>query len=142
MVLVSNELFESNENLPKDDFEELLDINARKFRYKGNGFLKGRKTKKKEKNIFSQRDIELLNLIKVLRCTGLSLPEMKEVAGIHEISQIKSRKKLLRLCELLKELLEIIELEKRELEQLRKDILGFKKNLRNFDELSTQPSET
>lgn len=133
MGLDSNEFFESNETLPKDELEDLLGINSRTFRYyKENAFLKGRKPKKKDKNIFSQGDIELFNLIKVLRCTGLSLSAVKEIAGIRENSQVKSRKKLLRLYELLEEPLHKIEFSKRELEQLREDILGFKKNLQKF----------
>jgi len=40
--------------------------------------LKGRKIKKKEKNMFSQRDIKFFNLIKVLEDTGFSFSEIKE----------------------------------------------------------------
>jgi DNA-binding transcriptional MerR regulator len=139
MGLINNEFFESNEKLPKDELKELLGINRRTFRYyREIGFLKGTKTRRKGEYIFSSRDINFLSFIRELRRVGLPLSEVKKTDGIHKISDTNNQMKLLKLYEVLNELSQIIEFKKRELEQLRKDILNFKKGLQNFKELSEQ----
>jgi DNA-binding transcriptional MerR regulator len=138
MGLINNEFIQSNENLSKDEFKELLGINERTFKYyREIGLLKGTKTRRKGKYILSPRDINLLSFIKELRRVGLPLSEVKKIDGIHKILHTNNRIKLLRLYTLLEELFEKIEHKKRELEQLREDILDFK----NYLQISTQLSE-
>ena len=133
MGLINNEFIESNENLSKDEFKELLGINETTFKcYREIGLLKGTKTRRKGKYILSPRDINLLSFIKELRRVGLPLSEVKKIDGIHKILHTNNRIKLLRLYTLLEELFEKIEFKKKELEQLRKDILDFKIYLNNF----------
>lgn len=127
----------------KDELEEILGINQRTLRYyKEIGFLKGIKIKKKGKYTFAQKDIDVLNLVRNLRYAGLSLSEIKIIDGIYKISGTNNKMKLLKLYEVLKELSQIIEFKKRELEQLRKHFLDFKKSLQNIKELSAQSPET
>jgi DNA-binding transcriptional MerR regulator len=143
MGLVSDEFFKSNENLSKDELEDLLGVNARTFRYyKENSFIKGTRTKRKGRYTFSPREIDFLGFIRDLRNAGLSPSEIKKIDGIYKIPNTNNGRQLLKLYESLEELFQKIEFKKRELEQLKKDILGFKKNLRNFDELSEQHSDT
>jgi DNA-binding transcriptional MerR regulator len=100
------------------------------------------KIKRKERYTFSRRDIDFLSFIRNLKNADLSFSEIKKIEGVHTIPNTNSRRKLLRLYESLEKLSEKVEIKRNELEQLRKDILGFKKNLRNFDESSSWPSET
>lgn len=143
MDLVSMEFIESNEKLPKDELKELLGINGRTFRYyKEIGFLKGTKTKRKGEYIFSPKDINFLSFIRDLRNVGLSLSEIKKIKGIYKIPNTNNRRQLLRLYELLKELFQKIEFEKKELEQLKKDILDFKDHVRNLEGCENGISES
>jgi DNA-binding transcriptional MerR regulator len=143
MGLINNEFFESNEKLPKDELKELLGINRRTFMYyREIGFLKGTKTRRKGKYIFSPNDVKFLSFIRDLRCVGLPLSEIKKIKEIHKIFEKNNKRKLLVLNESLEELFDKIEFKKRELEQLRKDIFGFKNDLKNFKNLSAQFSET
>ena len=138
MGLINNEFIQSNENLSKDEFKELLGINERTFKYyREIGLLKGTKTRRKGGYVLSPMDINLLSFIKELRRVGLPLSEVKKIDGIHKILYTKNRIKLLRLYILLEELFEKMEHKKRELEQLKEDIL----NLRNYLQISTQLSE-
>jgi DNA-binding transcriptional MerR regulator len=136
--LIKNEFIESNENLSKDEFKELLGINERTFKhYREIGLLKGTKTRRKGEYILSPRDINFLSFIKELRRVGLPLSEVKKIDGIHKILHTSNRIKLLRLYTLLEELFEKMEHKKRELEQLKEDILNF----RNYLQISTELSE-
>jgi hypothetical protein len=55
MGLINNEFVESNENLSKDEFKELLSINERTFKYyREIGLLKGTKTRREGKYIISK----------------------------------------------------------------------------------------
>ena len=138
MGLINNEFIESNENLSKDELEELLGINERTFKYyREIGFLKGTKTSRKGKYILSPRDVNFLSFIKELRRVGLPLCEVKKIDGIHKILHTNNRIKLLRLYTLLEELFEKMEHKKREMEQLKEDILNF----RNYLQISTELSE-
>jgi len=68
MGLDSNEFFESDETLPKDELEDLLNINSRTFRYyKENGFLKETRTKGRGRYTLSPRDIDFLGFIRDLK---------------------------------------------------------------------------
>ena len=78
MGLINSEFIQSNVNLSKDEFKELLGINERTFKhYREIGLLKGTKTKRKGKYILSPRDINFLSFIKELRRVGLPLCEVK-----------------------------------------------------------------
>ncbi len=138
MGLINNEFIESNENLSKDEFKKLLGINEGTFKYyREIGLLKGTKTRRKEKYILSPRDINFLSFIKELSRVGLPLCGVKKIDGIHKILHTNNRIKLLRLYTLLEELFEKMKHKKRELEQLKEDILNF----RNYLQISTELSE-
>jgi len=134
MGLINNEFIESNENLSKDEFKELLGINERTFKYyREIGLLKGTKTRRKGKYILSPRDINLLSFIKELRRVGLPLSEVKKIDGIYKIPNTNNGRQLLKLYESLEELFQKIEFRKRELEQLKKDIFDFKNHVQNLE---------
>lgn len=112
----------------KNELKELLGVDERTLRYyREIGFLKGTRIKKSGKYIFTQRNIDVLNLVRNLRYAGLSLSEIKKIGDLFKISETNGRIKLLKLYTLLEELFQKIEFKIRELEQLRKDILDFKK---------------
>lgn len=142
MGLVSKELIDSNENLSRDELKELLGISERTLKYyKEIGLLKKTRTKRKGKYTLSPRDINFLSFVRDLRRAGLPLSEVKKVQGIRNIFETNDRIKLLKLNTLLKELFEKIEFKRRELEQLRKDIMDFKDDLKNSNKLSGQNPE-
>jgi DNA-binding transcriptional MerR regulator len=143
MSLVNKEFIESNESLPKDELKDLLGISERTLEYyKEIGLLKRIKTNRKGKYIFSPNDVNFLSFIRDLRCVGLPLSEIKKIKEIHKIFGTNNKRKLLMLYESLEELFGKIEFKKRELDQLRKDILDFKKSLQNFKGLSARFPET
>lgn len=114
----------------KDDIAEHFGITERTLRYyQENGLLKAKR--KGNRIIFTERDIEYLNLIQSFKDAGFSLSEIKTLNRVFRNSGRRNERQLKSYSQL-DEILKKIELKKIEMERLKEDFLVIKRDIKHL----------